>query len=558
MKFRFLSIIISFLLFSAALYSQDVVKSTVIEKVDGKDYYIHTVKKGESLWKIASAYSVTTDDITSNNPDSKKKIKPGQKLKIPVKSGQNSSTVTMTNHVVEKGESLYSIAKSNSVTVEDIAKANPGISDNIKPGQTILIPVKNAAGIKNKTNSDSTSADNNSANYNCNNPKLLDSYNIALMIPFYLNDISAINPDDPDIKEKAASDFTSFTYVQYYEGILLAIDSLKKKGFSAKVYVYDVDEDSAATAAILAKPEFAKMHLIIGPFFEGSMRVVARFAQKHNIKVVDPVSTDDAILKGNPTLFEVSPSISMQLKQLAAWIVGRYPSSPVIVVDNNLENEKEYVSIFKAALKAQLKLAGIKDTASNEVIYNQSGLSGITRYFRNADTNIVVTLSNNGELFVTNYVSKLDEIYDKYKMIVIGLPGWKNYDNVETEYLQNINLHMFSSSFIDYTNDNVKNFIYAFRDQYKTEPDKCAFQGYDVGMFFFNALNSYGLNFDKCIDKVVGSNLQSNYKFVKTGSKDGFDNSYLNIYRYEDYRLLDVRTHPHIKEKEKDKDKKKK
>jgi hypothetical protein len=143
-------------------------------------------------------------------------------------------------------------------------------------------------------------------------------------------------------------------------------------------------------------------------------------------------------------------------------------------------------------------------------------------------------------------------------MIVIGLPGWKNYDNIETEYLQDINLHMFSSSFIDYTNDNVKNFIYAFRDQYKTEPDKCAFQGYDVGMFFFNALNSYGLNFDKCIDKVSGSNLQNNYKFVKTGSKDGFDNSYLNIYRYEDYKLVDVRTHPHIKEKEKEKDKKKK
>ncbi len=66
------------------------------------------------------------------------------------------------------------------------------------------------------------------------------------MIPFYLSDVSQINPDDPDIKEKAASDYTSFTYVEYYEGILLAIDSLKKKGFSAKVYVYDVDEDSCS------------------------------------------------------------------------------------------------------------------------------------------------------------------------------------------------------------------------------------------------------------------------------------------------------------------------
>lgn len=557
MKFRFLILIVSLVLFGTALYSQDVVKSTVIEKVDGKDYYIHTVKKGESIWKLALAYSVTAEDITSNNPGSYRKIKPGQMLKIPVKKGQSNATSATTSHVVEKGENLYGIAKTYSVTVDDIKKVNPGISENIKPGQTILIPVKNATGNKNKNNNDSISTDYNATNYNCNNPKLLDSYNIALMIPFYLNDISQIHPDDQDIKEKDASDYTSFTYVQFYEGILLAIDSLKKKGFSAKVYVYDVDEDSASTAMILEKPELAKMHLIIGPFFEGSLKIVAKFAQKHNIKIVDPVSTDEEILKDNTSLFEVSPSISMQLIQLAAWIVGRYPTSQVVVVNNNEDNEKQYISVFKSALKEQLKIAGVKDTSIKEAIYDQSGLTGITRYFRSTDTNIVVTLSNN-EIFVTNYVSKLNEIYDKYKMIVIGLPGWKNYDNIETEYLQNINLHMFSSSFIDYTKDNVKNFIYAFRDLYKTEPDKYAFQGYDVAMFFFTALSNYGLNFDKCIDKVGGSYLQNNYKFVKTGNKDGFDNSYLNIYRYEDYRLLDVRTHPHIKEKEKPKDKKKK
>ncbi len=72
----------------------------------------------------------------------------------------------------------------------------------------------------------------------------------------------------------------------------------------------------AATAKILEKPEFAKMHLIIGPFFEGSLRVVAKFAQKHNIKIVDPVSADDDILKGNPTLFEAFRPFQCSLSNL--------------------------------------------------------------------------------------------------------------------------------------------------------------------------------------------------------------------------------------------------
>ena len=62
-------------------------------------------------------------------------------------------------------------------------------------------------------------------------------------------------------------------------------------------------------------------------------------------------------------------------------------------------------------------------------------------------------------MFVTKYVSNFNDIYDKYKMVVFGLPSWKNYDNIETEYMQNINLHIFSSTFVDYTDDNVKKFI---------------------------------------------------------------------------------------------------
>ncbi len=550
MKFRLLTVIFSLVFFISA-QSQDIKKSTVIEKIDGKEYYIHTIKKGESLWKIALAYSVSLEEITAVNPGSEKKIKSGQKLKIPVKKTEIKHTVEAFDHKVEKGESLSSIAKKYFITVEDIYKVNLGIADKIKPDQLIKIPGKTTVN-RNQANNDSLSINADSAKYKCGTPKLLESYNIALMIPFYLDNIYQIDPEAPDIKEKDASDYTSLTFVQYYEGILMALDSLKKKGFSAKIFVYDVDEDTATTIKILQNPELSKMHLIIGPFFEGSLKVVSRFAKKYNIKVVDPVSTDENILKGNSNVFKASPSIGMQLKQLAVYIVGRYANSPVIIVYNNIDNEKEYLKIFKTALNSELKKVGKKDSSYKEVIYNQSGFSEIEKYLSGTDTNIIVTLSN-GEIFVTNYVSNLDKIYDKYKLVVFGPPSWKNFDNIETEYFQDINLHLFSSSFVDYTDENIKRFIQSFRNQYKTEPDKYAFQGFDVAMFFFTALNNFGVNFDKCIDKVGGTYLQSDYKFLKSSKKDGYDNTYLNIYRYEGYNFVDVRLHPKIKEKVKKK-----
>ncbi len=551
MRSRILILIFS-LIFIVAAHSQEIVKSTVIEKIDGKEYYIHTVQKKESVWKIAKAYNVTTDDIIAANPGVDKKINPGQKLKIPIKKTETKQTSKTTDYKVEKGENLSTIAKKNNVTVDDIYKANPGLTDKLKPGQIIKIPHKINIGDINNIDSLKRSVD--STIYDCNKPRLLDSYNIALMIPFSLDEMGQVNPEDPNIKEKDASDYSSLTFIQYYEGLLMAADSMKKLGFTAKIYVYDVDEDSAATQKILEKPELSKMNLIIGPFYEGSLRTVIRFAKKHNIKVVDPVSTNDSILKCNPVVYNAAPSIEMQLKQLAVFITGRYPTSPVVVVHNNKETEKAYATVFESALNAERKKAGLKDSVCHVVIYNQAGFSGITKRFNAADTNIVVTLSS-GEMFVTKYITNFNNIYGKYKMIVFGLPSWKNYDNIEVEYMQNINLHIFSSTFVDYSDENVKKFILEYRDSYKTEPDKYAFQGFDVGMFFFTALKKFGVNFDKCIDNVGGDYLQSDYKFVKTGEKDGYDNSFLNIYRYEDYRTVDVRKYPKIKEKEKKKEK---
>jgi len=493
MKTVLFAILFPFIFFIAA-YSQDVQKSAKTEKINGKEYYIHTVKKGETVWKIAKAYGVSPDDIISENPGMKEKIKPKQIIKIPVKQESEQNN-----------------------------KINLGIDTSITGIDTV--------------------------GYDCGKPMLLNSYNIALMLPLYLDNVNQIEPDDPDIKNKDADNYTSLTFVQYYEGILLALDSLKKKGFSARIYVYDVDEDTAAILKILDKPELSKMHLIIGPFFENSMTIVTRFAKKYSIKVVDPVLTDDDILKGNPNMFRTSLSIPMQLKQLAAFIVKRYPDSPLVIVHNNKDNEKYHLAVFKTALNKEFKKAGKPENKFKEVVYNTSGITGITQNFSAADTNIVITLSN-GEIFVTNYMSRLNDIYDKYKMIVFGLPSWKNFDNIETEYMQNIHLHLFSSSFIDYMDDNVKSFIQNYRDRYKTEPDKYAFHGYDDAMFFFNALKKYGVNFDKCLDKINGLSMQSNYKFVKTGENDGFENTYLNIYRYEGYKFINARKHPKIIEQE--------
>jgi len=58
-------------------------KSTTTQTIDGKKFYIHSIEKKQSLYSIAKLYSVSLDDIYKYNPEAKSSVKTGQELKIP-------------------------------------------------------------------------------------------------------------------------------------------------------------------------------------------------------------------------------------------------------------------------------------------------------------------------------------------------------------------------------------------------------------------------------------------------------------------------------------------
>ena len=97
---------------------------------------IHVLRKGETLFSLSRRYGVSTDQIMKangiTNPD---KINAGTSLKIPVPSGSSS------NYVVEKGDSLYGLARHFGVSVSELASAN-GLDRNasLKIGDELVIP----------------------------------------------------------------------------------------------------------------------------------------------------------------------------------------------------------------------------------------------------------------------------------------------------------------------------------------------------------------------------------------------------------------------------------
>jgi LysM repeat protein len=120
---------------------------------------LHKVKKGETVYKIAKMYKMTVPQIQALNPQMSV-IKPGMTIHVvrnmPV-GGNRTTTVNVptqntVDHVIVKGETLYSVAKKYHTTVDIIRKWNNLGDAGLTLGQTIKVPVVNPFGDINEGN----------------------------------------------------------------------------------------------------------------------------------------------------------------------------------------------------------------------------------------------------------------------------------------------------------------------------------------------------------------------------------------------------------------------
>ena len=106
--------------------------------MEGSNYY--TVKKGDSLWSIAKNNNVSVNELKEENGLTNNLLSVGQVLKIPSKKPTNE--LETNTYIVKKGDSLYKIANENNTTVSELIKINNLTNTNLSIGQILKLPTE--------------------------------------------------------------------------------------------------------------------------------------------------------------------------------------------------------------------------------------------------------------------------------------------------------------------------------------------------------------------------------------------------------------------------------
>jgi ABC-type branched-subunit amino acid transport system substrate-binding protein len=409
-----------------------------------------------------------------------------------------------TLYRVSKNQKLSALAQQLKLSVQEIKSLNPGLEEDLKVGQQIKIPVKKEAAEP--------------------APEPARSYSIAMLLPFNIDmelDTADADENQERVSQKAA--------LEFYEGAVIAFDSLEAQGLKCKVNVYDVENDSAEVKRVLTKEELKQANLLIGPFSNAYLAPVARFAKENRIGVVSPLSSTQASFTDNPYVAIATPSVGLQCRKMAEYLVEKHRKDNIILLHRSDPREMELVSVFKNIISRQG--IAVKDIATSKVDSKSLGTA-----LSSVQNNIVIVPSSN-EAFVIQALNVLNNRSDRHQITVVGLPTWEKFESADVQVLQNLNTLIFKAAHVDMAEGDVSAFRRKYYKLYKTEPSVYAYQGFGVAYYYGQLLLKSGNRFWDEMSANALDTYHTTFSFKRNGTAGAFENTHINILEYKDFRL---------------------
>lgn len=490
-------------------------------KVEYKgDYIMHKVEKKQTLFAISRLYNVTQDEILEANPQLSRGLQANEVIRIPQKGSaskkeektepRSPSTSIPANsnlhindkgayisHQVQPGETLYAISRKYNVTVQEIISLNPTSETTLKIGSSLKIPVTTAAEQKPIQKKPTVKTFKK------------DRYKIAYLLPFMLED--------------AAADPTVHKFMEFYMGSLLAIRQAQNNGISYDIYTYDTGKSEEKIHAIINKPEFQQMDLIIGPAYSMQIPMLTDFAKRREIYTVVPFSANVSDMDDNPYVFQFNPDKDLQSYFLMSALRSKFQTSNVLMI--KLENafsdgENETYRMINEKLetsKTYYKRLTKADLSANP----------IEKYLDTNKKNILIFDSERISA-VQPYLNTLYDLSTKYDVAVVGQYNWKGEVGKKPKMY-------YVAPFIDDASRAAAATDY--ETEYNTYYGKLRGDknprfdmiGYDITKYFLSLLGKNGVKINENTQMLKTDGIQSGMYFKRVGSNGGFMNQQLYL-----------------------------
>ena len=327
-------------------------------------------------------------------------------------------------HKVKRKETIFGIARQYDILIEELIEANPEMRQpeyELKKGDVIRIPYKKGTGpvetspqtVQTPVVSPATAT-----------PTPVDdvrerAIRVGVMLPLH-----NINGDGRRM-------------VEYYRGILMACDSLKKIGISVDLHAWNTPEDGNIST-VLSDQAAAKCDIIFGPLYSKQMEALSNFVTAHDIRLVIPFSISAPQLLTNRNIFQIWQSPTNINDATITHFLERFKDYHPVFIDCNDTTSKK--GNFTFGLRRQLE--------SRQIVYNVTNLKSsedaFSKAFSQTKPNIVIlNTARSPELGVAfAKINGLKFSLPNISITMFGYTEWLMYTRTHLENFYKYNTYI--------------------------------------------------------------------------------------------------------------------
>lgn len=509
------------------------------KSIEASQQVFHTIQAGETLYKLTQRYGITAQKICQANPGlSAENFRIGQVIAIPSKLGNSeeaiinevkSSAQTVSStpatplkpkcrdmHRVERKETIYSISRLYGISESELIAANPELrKGKLKKGKFLCIPYTTVtdntppANESNKVASIPT--DDELFNENKKENRKISTIKAAVMLPFMAN---GGNNRDEQVR-----------MIEYYEGFLMAVDSLKEKGVSVDLHTYDTGNNTSSIKTILAKEELKGMDIVFGPAYPEHIKPLAEFAKQNNVRLVVPFTSKGSEVFNNPAIYQINTPQSYLYSEVYEHFTRKFTNANVVFLDAE-DGDKDKAEFIKG-LKDELKS---KHTPYTELKGESITPESLKAVMNPELDNIFIPISGTNvaliKLLPQLVVTRRDN--PEYRMQLFGYPEWQTYTHDHLASFYELDTYFYSSFYTNNLFPEAVRFSSAYRQWYSKDMantyPKYGMLGFDTAYFFLKGLSQYGSNMEDNLNKLAVTPIQTGFKFERVNNWGGFIN----------------------------------
>ena len=570
-----------------------VTKSNDIVVIRGKSYYLHTVQPGQTLYSICKAYGANIDEVKSLNDKKDNALSLYEVLKVPYTDPFVQQDDKFYYHKVVKGETFYSIARLYKIKPKRLLKFNEGYAQNqpLAVGAVVKLPLAEIdlsvlgeeeieASVGKKQEIRPVRPVRNESVKKVEEASVTDILQDALMqknekteqepeketttvigatdkmeIPDYISEV--VMPVDPFVKVAlllpfSAKDYPVFVdtlvekmpvqisarseqFISFYEGVLMAVDSLKNQGYKVNLKVFDTERSAEKMYTMVDEIDRFHPDLIIGPVYGSVYKALMDDLTNKNIPVIYPLSSRSEEFGVYPDFIQVNPSMKALTVAMSDWLREEAEEANLVCL-NLTGNEVSHSDLEDIRLfKEYMHRIG----SMNFYDWNTSAvpLDGLRLQLLPDRENIII-LPTTKEAEVSKILPVLSALTDGYRITVVGFPEWQAFTSVDHETYFKLNTKIFTYSYVDNTTEPAKRFALKYRKYFYTEPNNLAYKAFDMSLYFIELAAKYRDRTLDALEFYPRNGDFSRFYFQKMEGQAGKENQGFYIVNFgSDYRL---------------------